>query len=346
MFTLRHTTSKFLGGGKFYWKAAAALWSIMLATGLTPADVALAQSIEEARLWRAELRITVCNDSKAGTDAQITASLGGEPLILNRGEDDFKRGRTYAYDLRPPSTVGDIREIRLLVLRQPVQGSPDALCIDTIELSVNHPGAALRRDFTIFSTRVQRWLRLKESPELVMGGPTLRASALWNLAGPRAGIANLRILFASHPIERASIEQIIETIVGDAIARDRRVGWGRRFGERHVALRTTKTPNTAKIDLDLGRRGSDLRVMAIDVDFNLMVTCNPREGNLDVSMTNFDARASLPLPPLPGGSWDNRLRDQLRAFGQGLGRSVNLRSGEVCRSLNLRFDDGGNLRLF
>jgi hypothetical protein len=312
----------------------------LVGTLLGPA-VASAQIDDATRLWRVELRITVCDRDEAGTDARITAGLGGEATILNRGEDDFRRGRTYAYDLRPPATVGDLRELRI------TNEGRDALCMAAVALAVNHPTAALRDDFTIFTDTTTRWIsrRPGDAPAFVVDRAALRRSPTWNLAGARVGIADLAALFVLNPIERAEIVQIIESIVGDAIARVEEIGWGRRSHGTHVELTTEtrrepRAPNVARVDLDLGKRGRDTRRKAIDVDFSLIVACTA--SRLEITTTNFHVEAR----GLAGGRvWERQIRDRLQELGAGLSRSIEIGSEVSCDRLNPRFDGRGNLRL-
>jgi hypothetical protein len=294
-------------------------------------------ALEAATLWRAELSITVCDEEDAGTDSRIYASLGGEEFALNLGLDDFKRGRTYRYDLPAPNTAG---QIEFLMIRN--NGS-DRLCIQEIALALNHPAERLRTQHTVFTDMPYQWIseQPRDSNRYLAVWQALRNSPTWNLDGRRALIANLPVLFATTPIQKSTITQMVESYLGDLLTRTDKIGWGGKDGEGWVELSTTSNPQIARISVDLGKRGRNGRLAEIDFSFELEFACDDASDTFRMTPQNFnvDARGLF-----GGRLWEDQVMKRLRKVAGQLAVGLAVPEG-ICSRARPRFDQNGNLRL-
>ncbi len=313
----------------------------LLALTLMTSVPTQAQNIEDVDVWRTTLRVAVCDRNDAGTDSRIRARLRDEYFNLSLGHNEFKRGQTDVFEIvvDDVTTIGDIRWIELL------NTGRDRLCIDRVDLIVNHPSATGLDQSMIYRTDEDLVIssRDRDPDRFLVSREELRASPLWNLEGSRALIPGVLRVAITGMIERPVLVGIIEAIVGDAVSRESRIGWGRRYNDRHVELSPTSNPNVVSVDLDLGRGGRDTRLARIDVDFELTAACDASADAIVISAANFrvDARWLFGWQRLV----ERKLKAKLARVAGEFGRSIDLGGTDLCDRVRIEFDNDANLVL-
>jgi hypothetical protein len=122
-------------------------------------------------VWRAQLRVRVCNVENAGTDNKVLAALNGANYtVMDTPVNDFKRDSDITYDLllTGVTRLADISYLKVS------KGGSDALCLAQLTLVVNE-----RQIYT--RSYAQLWLdnTCYGCDYTLIPGSTLRAHSSW-----------------------------------------------------------------------------------------------------------------------------------------------------------------------
>lgn len=256
--------------------------------------------IEEVALWRLQVEIETCDQTDASTDDTIWIQLtddAGKRFRLDLPGDDFERASTRIYDLSTGALgVSKISDITQLVVGKsghtyygtgaPVPVNVDAWCMQSIKLIPNNRENGLA---PIFSASIPGGVWIDGNDGLpdrtAFSSGALRADPRWGLkANPEARNAPLLI---THTM----FEDMIAGKVGHIIT-DNDAYWGHLVGPRWVEV---TQPGSAReqihvdIDLAVNVAWSDPE---LDVQFDLVVACDPATGVLSFTPTNKTQRVS------------------------------------------------------
>lgn len=179
---------------------------------------------EPRPLVRLQLEVETGDVADAGTDDPVRVQLNtGKFLLapadnltwLNYGQDDFRRGTTFVYDLRPPGDLNDVTQLTL------EKFGSDGLCLRRLRLIANagdaRPGLVVfERDFRTATAECQ-WIDGDDGhqPRLGYLHGDLRGQALWPtptqywFCGDSTGCAVSQI-----PLYHETLEHRIEGYAG------------------------------------------------------------------------------------------------------------------------------------
>jgi hypothetical protein len=266
--------------------------------------VAEAAPPEDMVVWRAQLRVGVCDLDEAGTDDRLSAQLNPLNLtVLDRPGADFRRGSVHEYDLLPSTMlstgafrVRDVTQLRLLK-----RGS-NGVRICSLRLRIN--------ERTIFARSFPRPGVMLDtdrgrSPVFTIDGADLRADALWvayTPPGPPTFIGAAAIT--------GRVEAVVATVMDGT-----RLRWG-------SGVSLGRADDTAvHVGLGLEARVRGWFDPDVDVDFDLRFTC--AEGRIELTVENLlvDVDSRFIAEVLSFGfieAIENRIEDGVRsAIGAG-----------------------------
>ena len=226
--------------------------------------------VDEFPVWRAQLRLEICDVSKAGTDNDLAVSLStSNTTWLNYSRNDFERGDKFTYDLKTEGLqkFGNVTRIRIS------KTGSDGLCLKRIELRLNET-KVFTKSFS------NHWLDNSGdlSRVLTINSSELRGTPSWqNYAIP----TNPAITISNYELESR-----IEAAVGDALRRPgaEELVWGKISGEAVNAGRISS--KRLVVDLDLKAIVNNWPDQEVDVDFDLNLTCD--HGKPTIKMSNVD----------------------------------------------------------
>jgi PLAT/LH2 domain len=274
--------------------ARALLAAVMLLVAPGRLHAALFDSLP---VYRVQLGTTTCDRRAAGTDDAVKVKLNSaNSTWLDYSHNDFEPGASFTYDLGLESiaTLGDISMLRIS------KGGSDRWCIRRLTLYVNN-APIFERDYSPSG----RWLgnRRRGRRALTISGEHLRSDLDWTMY-----IAQL----PPSRIRRRELESRIESAVGDGL-HGQRLTWGHLHG-RAVELRR-RSGLVYSGDLDLKLKLSGWPDPAVDVDFQLAVSCDAGQLAVTVHRLKFDVDSPWYSDVATLGTVDQKIRDTLkRAF--------------------------------
>ncbi|MBL7814694.1 MAG: hypothetical protein JNL70_06785 [Saprospiraceae bacterium] len=230
-------------------------------------------AFEDITLHRIMVSVTVPNAKDANTDHNVYVLLRGtDKFFLNYGKDDFEKGSTGYYDILPKD-VNKIRDIQFLKLG--ITGT-DAIMIGQISLYLNGH-LAYQKTFP-----AGKWLEKEGSSqsELLIPYQELRAHAGWKYPSTTS------TMWKAPTVIRASmISSVIESAIGNQMSKDPNIAWGDKNTSwgKHVELKYV-SPTTIHVDLDLEKSARLSPDPELDVDFDLVFSCN--NGALKMQIVN------------------------------------------------------------
>jgi hypothetical protein len=224
---------------------------------------------ESSPVWRAQLRIAVCDVQDAKTDDPVKAELNESSVTwLDYARNDFERGSTFTYDLllSNVSTLADITKLRV------AKTGDNGVCLESLTLKVNGK--------TIFSHAFspRRWLDGSHR-SVTFSSAELRGSAQW---------AGYTLPIPSLSISRSELESRIEAMAGTFI-HGNDLYWGRLHG-RGVEV-SRKSSSTIHGDLDLAYRLDNWFDPEVDIDFDVRIC---KDGQVSVAVQNVDVDVDSP----------------------------------------------------
>ena len=165
---------------------------------------------ESFPVWRAQLRIAVCDVQDSKTDDAVKAELNESNVTwLNYARNDFERGSTFTYDLllTNVATLADITKLRV------AKTGDNGVCLQSVALKVNGK--------TIFSHTFspRRWLDGSHR-SVTFSSPELRESAQWTA---------YTLPMPSLTIPRSELENRIEAMAG-TFTHGNDLYWGHLYG--------------------------------------------------------------------------------------------------------------------
>lgn len=239
----------------------------------------LVRSFEDVTIYRMELRLVTADVEDAGTDDGVFVQLNGRDrhFFLNKGSDDFRRGRTDTYDVLSP-VVKKVRDIRFLKIG--LRGD-DGVALKQVEMFLN--GNRYPVYVKTFAGQ-GKWLDNNQS--YTISSTDLRAHAGW-----RFSLQHNNLDKPPARLSQKMITSLIENSLGDQMNHMDGLAWGDKtwglpntlFGPAVEVSYVNST--TLHVDLDLKRKVGYAPDPEIDVDFDLEFSCN--NGIINTQMKNF-----------------------------------------------------------
>jgi hypothetical protein len=306
----------------------------------------LSPEVEVLPVLRVQLRITTADEEDAGTDDPVLVSLNErnytwinygvvqefaapnaeERFKTGHDGNDFKRNGSYTYDLLT-NGVGSVSDIKWLALSK--TGS-DGWCVKRLELYVNNHREAL------FDRGFARCVSLDNAAgarlHYTIGYRDLRDRREWQFSNASVG------LLASYEVLEEETVRRIHAAVGHNLHGTRGY-WGQTHGRGSVELerkvRRTSNERTGvvltellEVDLDVAGTGPGPDP-EIDVNFDLVVSCTPREIKFSIQNVRVDSDFDGIFKWLLFWAEDNidaRVLNHLPSLGN-LEQAINLRRG-------------------
>lgn len=251
-----------------------ALFSMnMLYAGNKPA-------FEDVAIYRIQLKVKTNTIKNADTDDPVWVQLNStdDPFYLNLGGNDREKGQTDIYDILS-SNVNRIRDIKMI--KMGISGN-DGWNFREIELIVNGVGIYKK----VFSSAGQ-WIDSdnKSHPKTYTASTkTLRNYTNWNYNS----LTN-HIYKGPAMIPVSMIKSFVESAVGNSLFKVKEITWGHRSGREYVAVKRINE-HTLRFDLDLTYKINNMPDPELDVDFDLVFSCD--NGVIRTTVENYKSRVS------------------------------------------------------
>jgi hypothetical protein len=292
MRTEKLNPANFEGKLRYVFLLLAFLLSVNLLTGCEPEEEIeprptesasisndLVRNFENLTVYRMELRITTANVEDADTDDGVYVQVNGRDrnFYLSKAIDDFERNRTYTYDI----LSGEVKTVRdITQLKLGLRGD-DAISFKRLELFLNG------NKYPVFVKEFAgsgRWL--DNSQSFTIPGYELRRHAGWRFTPQHNNMDKPPVR-----LSQQMIVSLVESSIGDQMNHMSGLGWGDKtwglpnslFGPP-VEI-TYVDSKTLHFDLDLKINKRYLPDPALDVDFDLIFTCN--NGIINTRMENL-----------------------------------------------------------
>lgn len=275
-----------------YRLARVALGIFALSAGATAAEAAPSAATP---IFRAQIRLTVCDEREADTDARsqdVTVRLNRRnTTTLNRGGPDFERGSVRTYDLN----LTGVRKFEDIDYLQIYKTGRNSVCFSDVRLLLNqktvfsYPSAdpaAPWIEWVRGSTDI--WLDDRQGRELVhsFARSRLESNRIWDSYSfnPLTDIPR--------QIWESEIESRIEALTATFFHRGGfgiPVRWG--SGERSVEVTRRLSRNSMRVEMDLRAKVPVIKDPRIDVDFDLAFSCT--NDTLSIRPENVRVRTDV-----------------------------------------------------
>ena len=243
---------------------------------------------ENIPVYRIELRLVTASGEWDGTDNEVFVQLNrnDQTYFLDYGRDDFNRNADQRFDILSEHvrTIKDIDFIRFGVKKDDQWG------IKKVELYLNNSSQPV---FTkTYATAVVINKHSGQSDHFVISSADLRSNASWLRIPQNTGLKALPI-----PVKFSMIKSIVESMVGNQLHHsgetnlqwgstdDVNTVWGPWVEAKYV------NSKTLHFDLDLEYAISGSPDAEIDVDFDLVFTCD--NGNVTIKTVNVTPKCKF-----------------------------------------------------
>ncbi len=289
-------------------------------------------ALESYAVWRMQVKFHTGTSSNDGTDNRVWVMFNGLPYFLDRGGNDREPGQWDSYDVAPSLVgVSRISDINWFIVGK---GGTDGWAYDRVQIFINGDAAP------IFDSTGRVWLDAAsgDTASKVYSSTTLRANGSWVLGRQGALIPTT--------ISAPSLENMIEGLIGHLkIMYAPGTYWPSDNGNGEWVTVTRRNTTTAAVDLDLAYSAScDFLIdwcpdPAIDVDFDLGVSCSNGKLRLDVRNIVVDVDLAWWVDVLSLSLLDNLFE---LAINSALG-NISLSLGTPICPRSTTFDASGNL---
>lgn len=237
-------------------------------------------AFEDVAICRVQLKVKTNTIKNADTDSPIWVQLNAKdaPFYLNNSGNDREKGRTDTYDILS-SNINKIRDIKMIKLGN--KGS-DGWNFTSIELIVNNR-SIFKKEFS----KSGQWIdgkSKKHQKTYKVNSQTLRKYTNWKYNG----YTNF-IYTAPKAIQLPMIKSLVESAVGNTLQEVKEITWGKKYGKEYVSAKRINA-NTLRFDLDLTYEIDYMPNPEVDVDFDLVFTCE--NGVIRTTVKNYKAKVS------------------------------------------------------
>lgn len=237
-------------------------------------------AFNDVAICRIQLKVKTNTIKNANTDSPVWVQLNAndDPFYLNLGGNDREKGKTDIYDILS-SNVNQIGDIKMI--KMGIKGD-DGWNFREMELIVN--GVEIYKK--VFSSSGQ-WIDSndKKHPKTyTVSTKTLRNYPNWNYNSLTNHIYKAPVM-----IPVSMITSFVESAVGNSLYNVKNITWGHRSGREYVAAKRIND-NTLRFDLDLTYKVDNLPDPEVDVDFDLVFSCD--NGVIRTSVENYRAKVS------------------------------------------------------
>jgi hypothetical protein len=237
-------------------------------------------AFNDVAICRIQLKVKTNTIKNANTDSPVWVQLNtkDDPFYLNLGGNDREKGKTDIYDILSSNVnkIGDIKMIKM-----GIKGG-DGWNFREMELIVNGVGIYEK----VFSSSGQ-WIDSndKSHPKsYTVSTKTLRNYPNWNYNSLTNHIYKAPVM-----IPVSMITSFVESAVGNSLFNVNKITWGHRTGREYVSVKRIND-NTLRFDLDLTYKINNLPDPEVDVDFDLVFSCD--NGVIRTSVENYKAKVS------------------------------------------------------
>ncbi len=302
-------------------------------------------------VWRAQLLVMTADvkdantkERKNGVHIRLNEVFqynipSGNGTWLDYGRNDFEKGDTFTYDLNlnDVDELGDITQIGIY------HEGDDGWCIERLALVVN--GLEVYNISFGSTPSTCQWLDTEagKSSSYVISHDDLRAHPKWSSYNEDA--ARL-LLLVNQGIPQAELESRIEAKVGDNI-HGTKAYWGHLHGPAVEAKKgcplEEQSCSTVHLDLDLAADINNWWDPAVDVDFDLMISCMGGELSIEAMNVDIDVDSKWYSELLSLGIInviDGIAEDRVREIWPPIMESFNFQN---CPSFNVEND--GSIRI-
>jgi hypothetical protein len=120
----------------------------------------------------------------------------------------------------------------------------------------------------------------KKHPKTFLVGTTaLRYSPNWRYNSYTKNIYRAPAII---PVDM--IKSMVESAVGNSLQEVSKITWGKKYGKEYISVKRINA-NTLRFDLDLKHKITTLPDMEVDVDFDLVFSCE--DGVIRTKITNY-----------------------------------------------------------
>jgi hypothetical protein len=237
-------------------------------------------SFNNVAICRIQLKVKTNTIKNADTDSPIWIQLNSKdaPYYLNNSGNDREKNRTDTYDILS-SNINKIGDIKMINLGN---SGPDGWNFTSIELIVNNKSLFKKK----FSKSGQ-WIdgKSKKHPKTYkVNTQTLRKSPNWKYNG----YTNF-IYMAPNTVSLEMIKSFVESTVGNTLQEVKEITWGKKYGKEYVTAKRINA-NTLRFDLDLTYEIDYMPNPSVDVDFDLVFTC--QNGVIRTTIKNYKSKVS------------------------------------------------------
>jgi hypothetical protein len=237
-------------------------------------------AFNDVAICRIQLKVKTNTIKNADSDSPVWVQLNAKdaPFFLNLGGNDREKGHTNIYDVLSTNInkIGDIKMIKMGI------SGGDGWNFREIELIVNGVGIYKKT----FSSSGQ-WIDSndKSHPKsYTVSTKTLRNYPNWNYNSRTNHLYKAPVM-----IPVSMIKSFVESAVGNSLFEVKEITWGHLSGSEYVAVKRIND-HTLRFDLDLTYKIDNLPDPAVDVDFDLVFTCD--NGVISTSVENYKAKVS------------------------------------------------------
>lgn len=229
---------------------------------------------KDVSICRLQIQVKTNSFDGAQTDDPVSVRLNtrDNPFYLNLSHNDRERNRTDTYDVLTPY-VNKIKDIQFIQMK--IHGS-DGWNVREIKLIVNN--------VTIYTRKFSNgyWLDTDNSKRQdVLYIPVREMKKSPNY---RYNNVTGNIWRGPTMVPKSFIDDLVESSVGNALRDVKKVSWGKKQGKYYISSKRIND-NTLRFDLDLSYDVTGAPNVEIDVDFDLVFTCE--NGVVRTTVKNY-----------------------------------------------------------
>ena len=235
-------------------------------------------TFKNVAICRVQVQVKTNNFKGAESDAPVFVRLNSkdDPFYLNLSHNDRERNRTDTYDFLSPH-VNKIKDIQFIQME--IKGR-DGWNIKEINLIVNN--------IKIYSRKFTNgyWLDIdhkQRKKKLYIPRRTLEQYPNY-----RYNRFTKNIWRGPSSIPKGMIDDLVESAVGNTLYKTKKISWGKKQGRFFIESKRINK-NTLRYDLDLSYEINNAPNVEIDVDFDLVFTCN--NGIIKTQVKNYKSKA-------------------------------------------------------
>ncbi len=231
-------------------------------------------AFKDVSICRLQIQVKTNSFDGAQTDDPVSVRLNARdnPFYLNLSHNDRERNRRDTYDVMTPN-INKIKDIQFIQMK--IHGT-DGWNVREINLIVNN--------VTIYTRKFSNgyWLDTDNSKRQdVLYIPVREMSK-----GPNYRYNNVtgNIWRGPTMVPKSFIDELVESAVGNALNDVKKVSWGKKQGKYYISSKRIND-NTLRFDLDLSYDVTGAPNVEIDVDFDLVFTCD--NGVVKTTVKNY-----------------------------------------------------------